>query len=1556
MKKVGFFKRALAVAVVSTMLLSFDVPGFAMDNATGESLKFEQVDNSLIQSSILLDNAVVKDNSVSDYNDNDVVRVSVVLKEDSVIDAGYDTEDILENSAALAHLSKVKNNQKKVEKKLAKAAKKGMTVKQNLAITSNIISADVKYGDIKNLENVSEVKEVIIETQYLPCDDVNVAGPQMAVSTRGMTGAAQSWAEGYKGAGARIAIIDTGLDIDHQSFDNDAFMYALKQDAPKVTVTTNKNNNNKNKDKNKNNKKNNTKEDVVEEVSYDLSALSLLDANEIAKALPYLNANAAVGGNLSAEDVVISDKIPFGFNYVDRNLNVLHIYDSQGEHGSHVAGISAANRYLKTEDGKYVDAIKEVGVAGNAPDAQVLVMKVFGQGGGAYDSDYMAAIEDAIVLGCDAVNLSLGSANAGLATSGQYQAILDKLEETSTVVIMSAGNSGAWADETAYGELYADGVNFDTAGSPGSFTNSLGVASVDNAGSFGYSFSVAGKKYGYNESATYGNEPLVTLVNGETTDYDYVFIDGVGVEEDYNGIDATGKIVFVSRGTTSFFEKANIAVEHGAIATIIYNNTSGTIGLNLTGYNYSAPCVSIKQDEAKVIKSASTPVDNYFTGKITLSSEKCVVESSDDYYTMSSFSSWGVPGNLSMKPEITAPGGSIWSVFGLTNEGGGHDQYELMSGTSMAAPQITGMTAVLKRYIELNSLSVKKVSGLTDRALAQSLLMSTATPLKDANGNYYSVLKQGAGLANVNDAMHADSFIIMNDDATVSAKDGKVKVELGDDPERTGTYTFSFNINNFTNSHVTYKLRADVFTQATDGDFLFGETMEVPATVSFSLNGKKVDSVKVNKKKSAKVNVEIKLADETKDFLDAYTKGAYVEAYVFAEATNGTTAHSIPVLGFYGSWTDPSMFDLGSYIDYAYGLEDRYPYLLTAKVSNPNATLEEIVDEYMDKYCNAYTVNFADGSGDYYFGGNLYASEYEYHPEFASLNNQNGDMISSVRYSLIRNAAKVSEVITDKNTGEVYLNKNVGSQYGAYYYTNGATWRNTSNKIGINWAGTDAKGNKLPEGTEVEISLVAVPEYYIDAEGNYDITKLGEGAFYSTSLTIDNTAPEMIAISDEESGSLGVIAEDNVGIAAVLLYAQNGRQLLGRAAVGSDGIASWIASDLEDDIYLVAIVDYAGNMSTYKVFMNVDVTDTVEAVNLDRNSLVLMKNNSAMLTATVSPVNISDDTVTWVSSDETVAVVDGNGIVKAVGVGECVITASATIDPEKTASCAVTVIEINKELNGVVWDEEGKVWFSQFNTANLPSYTKLVNFDAPVNGLFVDETGTLYATDIDTSDEISKLYTVNPETFELDLVGSSSIAYTSIAPAPSLGGRFLASYFNYFVLVDPTTGEYAGAFDYLSSNDIVGITYVGSLFNSNYGKTMDMYYFLDNAGNIYLEAFIELNGSYYYFMGEENALIGSTGISCDVSYFQSIYFDNEYTYISNFNDSKNSVSLYAVDTEVTGAIYKLGEFDDGVWPVSAISELTIGATTSKAEAFADAVVNENAVMCTPELHALNVAK
>ena len=189
------------------------------------------------------------------------------------------------------------------------------------------------------------------------------------------------------------------------------------------------------------------------------------------------------------------------------------------------------------------------------------------------------------------------------------------------------------------------------------------------------------------------------------------------------------------------------------------------------------------------------------TPEASTSATEWALSSTAHPYAMSSFTSWGVPGSMELKPEITAPGGSIYSVDGSIPGG---KAYELMSGTSMAAPQVAGMAALAAQYIRANKLDEK--TGLTVRALSQSLLMSTATPLleEDSGFNYYPVLRQGAGLANIGAVTTADSYILMAEDATSGAADGKVKAELKDDPERTGVYSTSFTLNNLTDKEQRY--------------------------------------------------------------------------------------------------------------------------------------------------------------------------------------------------------------------------------------------------------------------------------------------------------------------------------------------------------------------------------------------------------------------------------------------------------------------------------------------------------------------------------------------------------------------------------------------------------------------------------------------------------------------------------------------------------------------------------------------------------------------------------
>ena len=276
-------------------------------------------------------------------------------------------------------------------------------------------------------------------------------------------------------------------------------------------------------------------------------------------------------------------------------------------------------------------------MTGVAPDAQLVVMKVFGVGGGAYSSDYMAAIEDAIWLNCDSVNLSLGSGSAGRSYGSKSdQQILDSFRNTDTVVTVSAGNNGAWGENvlTGTGMTYTTDVRMHTGGSPGSYTNSFTIASVTNTSMSG----VMGKFNGVaaipgDTGETYGAKNFSTLDTSEDqsgTTYDYVFLgdpvkgEGIyGLPENYANVDVKGKVVLISRGNSSFADKANAAIQAGAAAAVIYNNAPGSINMNLTGYNFPNPAVMIEQSKAKEILAASTQDETtgLWGGKMTVSAK-----------------------------------------------------------------------------------------------------------------------------------------------------------------------------------------------------------------------------------------------------------------------------------------------------------------------------------------------------------------------------------------------------------------------------------------------------------------------------------------------------------------------------------------------------------------------------------------------------------------------------------------------------------------------------------------------------------------------------------------------------------------------------------------------------------------------------------------------------------------------------------------------------------------------------------------------------------------------
>ena len=135
---------------------------------------------------------------------------------------------------------------------------------------------------------------------------------------------------------------------------------------------------------------------------------------------------------------------------------------------------------------------------------------------------------------------------------------------------------------------------------------------------------------------------------------------------------------------------------------------------------------------------------------------------------------------------------------------------------------------------------------------------------------------------------------------------------------------------------------------------------------------------------------------------------------------------------------------------------------------------------------------------------------------------------------------------------------------------------------------------------------------------------------------------------------------------------------------------------------------------------NTKTTVAVKSVTLDQTTLTKAVGDDAVtLTATVDPSDASDKTVTWKSSDASIAAVDANGKVTFVAAGSATITATATngtddTADDKTATCEVTLIDgyAANEYNYASWNYgDKKVIFTKKTAASV---TAVTNSDADV--------------------------------------------------------------------------------------------------------------------------------------------------------------------------------------------------------------------------------------------------
>lgn len=145
-------------------------------------------------------------------------------------------------------------------------------------------------------------------------------------------------------------------------------------------------------------------------------------------------------------------------------------------HGTHVAGIVAGNLVDEAKEEFQMDSM------GIAPEAQLVVMKVFDNSGNCYLDYLVSAIEDAIILGVDCANLSLGASCGPVYYEGVTE-VYDAAYAAGINVVVSAGNDASTAYNSYWGGdmVESSSVSTGTLGMPGTFDSVLTVASAENS-------------------------------------------------------------------------------------------------------------------------------------------------------------------------------------------------------------------------------------------------------------------------------------------------------------------------------------------------------------------------------------------------------------------------------------------------------------------------------------------------------------------------------------------------------------------------------------------------------------------------------------------------------------------------------------------------------------------------------------------------------------------------------------------------------------------------------------------------------------------------------------------------------------------------------------------------------------------------------------------------------------------------------------------------------------------------------------------------------------------
>ena len=943
------------------------------------------------------------------FNNDDKVKIIVKLKEDKVNPDDLKTAEGLKKREA--------STKEPREKALKEIKEKGVNYEKLFEYDTllNGFALETTYEDAKKIQAMNFVDSVEVSVAYKKPETTTNAVETKKEEVNDFSKALDSynliniqplWDKGFRGQGRVIAVLDSGLDPNH----------------PVLRLTDNSQSKYK------------TKEDAekaMKEAGIDYGKW-------------------------------YSDKLPFAFNYNDWNNDIKQ--SGFKSHGMHVAGTAVGNPKEKSGTGDYITGV--------APEAQLIFMRVFSESknSGTESYIYTKAIEDAIKLGADTINLSLGSPAGSVMEVGDGLISALEVAKKAGVNIVAAAGNNAYFSKGGFDYITPRAVNPDygTVGRPSVSDDAISVANISNS-VLNREIATVANLLG-NVAFNNGNVPIFTYSKlFENKDYDYVYV-GVGKEENYEGKDLTGKIALVQRGENSFEDKVKIAKKHGAAGVIAYFNDGDTIyNVVLNGQDKDFPVVTTYYNFGNELAQHEGEYKINFNGKWEKKPNENVGKFDDS-------SSWGLTVDGYLKPDVTAPGGDIISSY---NDG----RYGLDSGTSMASPHVAGATALIKQALAERFPS-KTAEEL--QKLVKHLLMSTASiNVNKDNGVYISPRQQGAGLIDAYKAAYGDVYVTgTNDYGSVS---------LGNVGDK---FDVKLLVHNISDKPKTLKYKSTLITDDAygegNGDWTGYLTMT--SRLLSELEGEKTVTVGANS--TSEITVSVDASKYNEELLKLFKNGYYLEGFVEFYGADGKSTDkvaSIPFVGFKGEFQNLPVLEKPIYSmkdgekpTYEYGFDSNNNNWDSLTDMNFTGILTTYKEDKKDKrtlagaYINPLTnVRF--------FTDKIF---------FSPNGDENYDEIG-MRGVFLRNYENLKLTVYAKDDVErknpLYEN---GNASGNKNFFNNTGKKYTALSL-TNWKGVDKNGNPLPDG-EYQYVL----SYSSQATG----AKMQETSF---NVVIDRKAPKI---------------------------------------------------------------------------------------------------------------------------------------------------------------------------------------------------------------------------------------------------------------------------------------------------------------------------------------------------------------------------------------------------------------------------------------------------------------